>query len=207
LNSNPDARFGSARDMARALQRTTRLASASDVGEWVQEIAGPDLHARAQRVAAIESTGSFPALSPQESRESVSPSSAPVSMGFPRVARGRLVALPAVAALTLVLAMGLYLGKGRRSDGRAEGATTPSAHPATAPPPAASFSAAASAADGPSAESSAAPTPRAKPNQPLRPRQTRASSPASPSTVPSPYSLPGSVPTAEDFSHVLDSRK
>jgi serine/threonine-protein kinase len=48
-------RYTSARDMARDLELSVRLASASEVGEWVERLAGDELARRAARVAEIES--------------------------------------------------------------------------------------------------------------------------------------------------------
>ena len=47
-------RYTSARDMARDLELSVRLASASEVGEWVERLAGDELAQRAARVAEIE---------------------------------------------------------------------------------------------------------------------------------------------------------
>ncbi|HXN32379.1 MAG TPA: serine/threonine-protein kinase, partial [Polyangiaceae bacterium] len=49
------ARYATARDMARDLEAHMSLGSASQVGEWVERLAGDDLARRAARVAEIES--------------------------------------------------------------------------------------------------------------------------------------------------------
>jgi serine/threonine-protein kinase len=220
LKSNPEARFPSAREMARALLRTTGLASASDVGDWLQEIAGPDIRARAQKVAAIESTGSPPPLSSQESRESVFPSSPPVSMGLrrrlQRVPRRPLVVVPVVTTLAAILAVGIYLGISARGgaaqkyppsagDGHTANATSspvrlaaPTQSAPTAWPPVVAPTAPPSA---PSAFVS-----RVKPAQPPGLRAQRGAT-AVPATA-SPSAWPETVrPPDDDYSHVLDSRK
>jgi serine/threonine-protein kinase len=50
-------RFGSARDMAVALERALRPATASELSEWMAEVASDTLRARAMRVASIERSG------------------------------------------------------------------------------------------------------------------------------------------------------
>ncbi len=52
---NPSERYATARDMSRALEAVSPLASASDVGEWVETIAGSTILERSRRVAEIES--------------------------------------------------------------------------------------------------------------------------------------------------------
>src|SRR5579883_860266 len=51
-------RYATGRDMARELEASTPLASASQVGEWVERLAGEGLATRAARVAQIESESS-----------------------------------------------------------------------------------------------------------------------------------------------------
>ncbi len=56
-------RFATAKEMAQALERTLHPALATDVGDWVELVAGETLLARAEKVAEIESvTGDQPAL-------------------------------------------------------------------------------------------------------------------------------------------------
>jgi serine/threonine-protein kinase len=56
-------RFTTAKEMAQALERTLHPALATDVGDWVEVVAGDALLARAEKVAEIESvTGDQPAL-------------------------------------------------------------------------------------------------------------------------------------------------
>ena len=54
LERDPEARYGSAREMALALQASVPLASAIDVGAWVQRLASEALEERAARLATIE---------------------------------------------------------------------------------------------------------------------------------------------------------
>ena len=63
LDRDKTKRFATAKEMGTALERTLHPALASDVGEWVERIAGQTLNERADRVAEIESvTGDQPAL-------------------------------------------------------------------------------------------------------------------------------------------------
>lgn len=208
LNSNPLARFASAREMARALQKTTRLASALDVGDWLEEIAGPDIHARARRVAAIESTGSFPAVSVQASRDSASPSSPPVSLGQ-RVSRGPLVLIPVLAAIMIAAWVGVHVGARSGSDGHAAGAISSPARPAQ-PPQDPSTALTTSRASGES--SSMAPTVPmaverpASQSPPQRAGRKSMPGPTQASAGQHPYRETRPA-TEQDFSHVLDSRK
>jgi eukaryotic-like serine/threonine-protein kinase len=54
LSRDPTRRYGSAREMAIAIEQAIGLASPSAVGEWVETIAAQELAHRAERVAAIE---------------------------------------------------------------------------------------------------------------------------------------------------------
>ncbi len=55
LARNPADRFQTARAMAVALEQCVRPATPSEVGEWVETLAGASLHRRAERMAQIES--------------------------------------------------------------------------------------------------------------------------------------------------------
>ncbi|HEU4534792.1 MAG TPA: protein kinase, partial [Polyangiaceae bacterium] len=55
LARNPADRFQTARAMAIALEQCVRPATPSEVGEWVESLAGASLHRRAERMAEIES--------------------------------------------------------------------------------------------------------------------------------------------------------
>lgn len=58
LSSSPDGRFASAREMAMALEHAIPPATAREVGEWVEQVAGKALAARAELVAAVENSTS-----------------------------------------------------------------------------------------------------------------------------------------------------
>jgi serine/threonine-protein kinase len=74
LRSNPEERFFSAREMARALQHAAPMAAAPDVGDWVHALAAGQLSSRAKILAQMESSGvlqsapSLPPLSDQSMR-------------------------------------------------------------------------------------------------------------------------------------------
>ncbi len=55
LSRDVSRRYGTAREMALALERCEGIASPTDVGEWVERVAGSDLHSREERIAEIES--------------------------------------------------------------------------------------------------------------------------------------------------------
>jgi eukaryotic-like serine/threonine-protein kinase len=57
LSREPSARFSSARDMALSLEAAIRLATSTEVGEWVSRVARPALTERARIVAEIERAG------------------------------------------------------------------------------------------------------------------------------------------------------
>jgi serine/threonine-protein kinase len=54
LARDPAHRFPSARDMARALEKSVALATATEIGEWVEHLAGESLATRARYVKEIE---------------------------------------------------------------------------------------------------------------------------------------------------------
>lgn len=58
LALNPDDRFQSAQEMAIAIERSVSLASAREVGQWVQSLASKNLAKRSSEVAEIESVSS-----------------------------------------------------------------------------------------------------------------------------------------------------
>ena len=62
LAKDPAARFPSAREMAMALEKSLPLAGATEVGQWVEDLASGPLSERAERIAAIESRTDIPSL-------------------------------------------------------------------------------------------------------------------------------------------------
>jgi serine/threonine-protein kinase len=80
LERDPARRFVTARDMARALETSVPIASASQVAAWVEGLAGPVLRRREQRLSEIERdwahrTGAFegrPSAPPIDGRRDAS---------------------------------------------------------------------------------------------------------------------------------------
>jgi len=60
LERDPARRYASAREMALDMERCVGVASASEVGEWVESLAHVELLKRASRVIEIESASSSP---------------------------------------------------------------------------------------------------------------------------------------------------
>ena len=56
LARDPSQRFGTAREMALALERAFGVVPASEIGEWVEAVAGAELVKRAATIAEIESS-------------------------------------------------------------------------------------------------------------------------------------------------------
>jgi serine/threonine-protein kinase len=65
LARNPDQRFATAREMALALERLGELAPASEVGAWVESLAGPALTERGARLKQLEMTSSTYRVDPR----------------------------------------------------------------------------------------------------------------------------------------------
>lgn len=101
LSRLPEDRFATAREMALAVERCVGTASAAEIAEWLEQIAGPALRARAASVAAIE-TGSNTTdkhavkahLEALARGDSVPPSSSPYGSAATRIGLG-----PATAPL------------------------------------------------------------------------------------------------------------
>ncbi|MGH7435925.1 MAG: serine/threonine-protein kinase [Polyangiaceae bacterium] len=66
LDRDPEVRFDTARSMVRAIEAAVPIATATEVGDWVEALAGTVLAERARTIARIESswattqTGSYP---------------------------------------------------------------------------------------------------------------------------------------------------
>jgi eukaryotic-like serine/threonine-protein kinase len=84
LAQTPEQRFPTAREMALALERCDGIASPTEVGEWVERIAGDVIQVREARVAEVESDSARHSV-PGRAQLDSSPSdlSAP-PQGFPR---------------------------------------------------------------------------------------------------------------------------
>jgi len=68
LARRPEERWGTAHEMALALERCETPASHAEVAKWLEDVAGSRLHDRAERVARIESASSGE-LQPSEQRD------------------------------------------------------------------------------------------------------------------------------------------
>jgi eukaryotic-like serine/threonine-protein kinase len=217
LAPNPDDRFASARDMARALQATTAIAAPSDVGDWVESIAGQNIVSRARKIAAIESSGMLPdAPSWPEALEGRRsslppppiPSQSPVSGERLRAPRApRVIFVPIAVA---VLAVGALIGvlvrvarlPGPPAATNGSGAPSVLAPPATPPP-----APAAAAVDDAVSPAAAARATAAAPTTPPAPQAYRPTkAPGAPQPQPAPAKPPPTA-AAIDFTHVMDSRK
>jgi serine/threonine-protein kinase len=112
LAANPHARFPTAREMARAIQRAVLVAPAADVGDWVERLAGTNLGARARKVAAIESSGTLPAAGSTPEldvgRSSLPPTQSPVSGERPRMPRRKIALV--VPILVAMVSVGVAAG-------------------------------------------------------------------------------------------------
>ena len=133
LERDPADRYGTAREMALALERVSALAPASDVGDWVERIAGDVLAARQGKVREFEqssmrmraapsnevecevddllestSHASGSMLTPGQAVHVLSPSAAPVpsSPPHPTALRLRAVSIGGVAVAALLFAVG-----------------------------------------------------------------------------------------------------
>jgi len=62
LSKNPADRYGTALDMARALEACGRVAAPAEVGEWMERVAPDHLRSRNEQVAEVESTSQLRAV-------------------------------------------------------------------------------------------------------------------------------------------------
>ncbi|MGH7283728.1 MAG: protein kinase domain-containing protein [Polyangiaceae bacterium] len=70
LDRDPERRYRTAKEMARALEDSTTIASNSRVGEWVEAVAGDSLAKRASKVAEIERSSKATSATPLPARVS-----------------------------------------------------------------------------------------------------------------------------------------
>jgi serine/threonine-protein kinase len=82
LERDKTRRFATAREFALALERALPPALASDIGDWVENVAGDVLNERAERIAEIESvTDSVPAMGLTEVMNGLGEAASAVPMG------------------------------------------------------------------------------------------------------------------------------
>ncbi len=90
LERDPSRRYASAREMALDMERCVGVASASEVGEWVESLAHDELLKRASRVTEIESVSSSPSSARgPSSLPSTAEMPTTVSLSSPDVARSQ----------------------------------------------------------------------------------------------------------------------
>ncbi len=148
LSRDPSSRYTTAREMARAIESATPIASVSKVGEWVESIAGEAIAERAAKVAEIESVSqvrtlkSHPSLMlDPPSGPTVSPFDVPVSTSDvppPFADKRRVAMLAAIGALVVValVATAIALRTSRSNEAAANVApTTHATETATQPNP------------------------------------------------------------------------
>ncbi|MBX3264081.1 MAG: serine/threonine protein kinase [Labilithrix sp.] len=115
LARDPEMRFGTAREMALAIEQTIGLASPSEVGEWVEMVAGDELHRRAMTIAEIEvaslnappsepkiGLAKQPAAEPHSQVSSISVSRPAVSVVPPRSGGAAKIMVSVFALLALI---------------------------------------------------------------------------------------------------------
>jgi serine/threonine protein kinase len=149
LRRDSKLRYGSAEEMALALERAERPALPSEVGAWVRGMIGDVLEQRARAVAEIESgsataTPHAPSV-PPDPTTAVLPSqvssisvSRRIGNAFPNAKPGRTPFIVAFAALVVAAAaIGTTIRRPRSMQGAAApmATTTASAHDTAAPAP------------------------------------------------------------------------
>jgi serine/threonine-protein kinase len=112
LRHNPAERFASAREMAVELERAVQAASASDVGDWVEQAATKDLITRAELVSEIECYVPPSGTGMTESNAPAYNSAPPTAtMQFPPQSAAEAAARDAAASAALVEKLTTYSGK------------------------------------------------------------------------------------------------
>jgi len=217
LERDPARRYLTAREMAIDLERTSGVAPASEVGEWVEGLARDELLRRAARVAEIEASSSVkssPAIAvvdmpttvtastqlplepasatdgaPREIRSDVSSIAvSPILSAEPRRQRGRMPLIAGLAAAGGLAVVVVALLVGR---GGSSGVTAASVQAAAiaAPPET-------TAAPDPSSQPSAAATPEPAPQpEPAADSAQPATEAAPPVAVAKPRPTPAPSPT------------
>jgi serine/threonine protein kinase len=188
MKKNPAERFATAREMARALQKAIPIASPSDVGEWVERMAGATIRSRTQKIASMEGRSGVLTLVPESSREITDGTASATPASLPeRRSKSALIGVLVAAALGVATFTVLHFA-GRTSTS-----------------PVAAVAVSAESVPSSSATTSAVP---------LAPPVTQTAVPAAPSgTGRAEVADSGSEPPhphhspRNDFSHVMDSRK
>ncbi|HZT53046.1 MAG TPA: hypothetical protein VE995_01550, partial [Gaiellaceae bacterium] len=214
LAQEPTERIRTARELAQELRRLVPPAASSEVAEWVDQIAGPVIVERAQRVAAIEQTLPSdvhatvppPASEPQGTRKTGADGTVPtMTLGAIvrhfDASRVRYVALVtgALTALAVVLAMRARGAPAANRAGTDGGAL--------ASVPAPKLPAAGAGVEQQPLAPPAVPAPTAMPRTADVAADAGAAAAASPPRRAQPAAVRPSHPRADEFEHVMDSRK
>jgi serine/threonine-protein kinase len=195
LSRSPAARFATARAMARAIEADVSIASAAEVGDWVQGLAGEQLVVHKGRIAQLEreedSNAPAPAAAtPQRESTGTAVTKSERSATGPSASRGRWptrsillgLGVLGVTAATAVVFRPRGTTAGAVPAAEASVLPAPSTPPAPAPPPADP------APVAPPAATSAAPAlPAASAPVPVPPR--RRGHPASKPSCDPPYTF------------------
>jgi serine/threonine-protein kinase len=204
LDKDPERRFASATEMARAVEKALPPAAAREVGAWVGSLASATL---AEREAAVTRIEERPTAAPHtpvepiadpETEPLVDPESAPLAPAEPPPGRTRARWLVAVAALGLAIGGWLLA--------RAPGATRPATaafEEATAPEATSPRPLSEDGRTAPPTES-APPEPRAQASAAVQPAASPTAEAVSTSPRRAARAAPSAKPTLE---RVLDSRK
>ncbi len=155
LARDPAHRWGTAREFAVALERCLGVASATEVGEWVEAIAHGALAQRAEKIAEIESSSSANVNLLDLSKTSVTQTSttdastsadppvsqasqlSSISVSKPAVAPRSRTGIVAIALVALVAGAGVVttIALRNRNPAQAPSPTPSSNASATSPPP------------------------------------------------------------------------
>lgn len=193
LSPDPAQRFATAREMARALEKLGPLVPASEIGEWVEEVAGRTLAERASKIARIEGTSSvsLQAVDSSSSRlemprgVEVTQTTSSTSMIFTlsnnrmRLVVGSLSLLAFIGVALIALAIGRPSSKPAPALGASVTVTSPNAPEVSADPDPAPTPFAAATASAPSTASTSTVTSNKPVPSPRPPTTTRVQSPRS----------------------------
>jgi serine/threonine-protein kinase len=178
LASEPSARYETAHEMAQDLEASVRVASAGEIGDWVERVASRELEERARRIADIERDAADGAV-PSSLASMVTPTApearAPLASRTEVDSPARRATRPWVGVWVFGLAALIGGGATAIVMVRSEG---PAQAPASEPPaaevlPDASASAGPSASAPPSASASVSPPPRPRASAAPRRAPTR----------------------------------
>ncbi len=199
LKKDPAERIQTAREMARQLQRAVPIATASDVAEWVQSMAGTVIGERAKRVAIIEQ------MTPTNMTR---PSLPPLTVPAPRpngdrsatltalsARRRPLVALAASALLAVIVAVVVTQRRSGAAHATASQAKPPDSMPVAQPLPQPATPVEPAPSDPAPTVVVAAPVPVTPPVPAAGPRPVLSSP------------IPRKRAAGGEFDHVMDSRK